>query len=277
MRKLISAGFARLKKDKIFWACIAASLLYSAISVLNGSRQALLPDMLEYNYKLDHYYYSYCLPIGLFCAVFISLFLSTEYHDGTLRNKIIAGHARWEVYLSSLIVSLGAVFLMLLACLVGGLAGIPLLGPWHSVGKLAVYLLISFLYVAAYGALFTFVGMLSSHKALSQTLAILLFLGLLLMAGNLYSKLQEPEMTNDIIITADQGMEIGDPMPNPKYVSGTLRDAYELLVDFLPGGQCLQMYDAGIARPFRMMLSSLVIVFGVTAAGIILFQRKDLN
>lgn len=277
MNKLISAGFDRLKKDKIFWACMAALLLYSAITVLNGCRQALSPSMAEYDYQLDHYYYSYCLPIGLFCSVFISLYLNTEYRDGTMRNKIIVGHARWEIYLSNLVVSLSAVFLMLLTCLLGGLAGIPFLGPWHSMSMLAVNLLVSFLYVAAYGALFTFVSMLSTNKVLSQILAILLFLGMLVMSAKFYEALMQPEMTQNIVITTEEGMRLGEPLPNPKYISGPVRDAYEFLVDLLPTGQCLQMYDLKVVRPLRMALLSLCIVFGITAAGLALFRRKDLN
>lgn len=277
MKKLVSAGFARLKKDKAFWACLVILLLYTLITVLNGCRQALMPSMLEHNFKLDHYYYGYCLPIGLFCSVFTSLYLSTEYRDGTLRNKVIAGHARWEIYLSGLIVSLAAVMLMLLACLAGGLAGIPLIGPWQSAGRLAVYLLISFFYTAAYTAIFTFVSMLFSHKTLSPVVSILVFLGLLLCAGKLYSALQEPEMNSDIIISMEEGMQIADPTPNPNYVDGLRRDVYEFLVDLLPTGQCLEMYDMSIANPLRNLLSSLCIIIGMTAAGIALFCRKDLN
>ena len=136
--------------------------------MLNSCRQALLPEMSEYAYTLDRYYYSYSLHIGLFCAVFISLHINTEYRDGTMRNKIITGHGRLEIYLSNLIVSLTAILSMLLVCLAGGLAGIPFIGPWQSFQKLAVYLLISLLYVAAYTAIFTLVSMLFTHKALCQ-------------------------------------------------------------------------------------------------------------
>lgn len=277
MRKLISAGFARLKRDRIFWACLIILLLYTVLSMLNGCRQALSPDMLEYDFRLDRYYYGYCLPIGLFCSVFISLFLSTEYRDGTLRNKVIAGHARWEIYLSSLTVSLGAVLLMLLACLTGGLAGIPFLGPWQNVSRLAVYLLISFLYTAAYAGIFTFVSMLFSHRTLSPVLSILLFLGLLLCAGNLYAALQEPETVSNVIISMEEGMQMGEPVPNPNYVDGVRRDIYDFIVDLLPTGQCLKMYDGNIANPLRVMLLSLCIAVGITAGGIALFRRKDLN
>ncbi|MCI9276648.1 ABC transporter permease [bacterium D16-50] len=277
MKKLISAGLARLKKDKIFWICLIALLLYTLISMLNSCRQALLPEMSEYAYTLDRYYYSYSLHIGLFCAVFISLHINTEYRDGTMRNKIITGHGRLEIYLSNLIVSLTAILSMLLVCLAGGLAGIPFIGPWQSFQKLAVYLLISLLYVAAYTAIFTLVSMLFTHKALSQILTILLFLGLLLLAGNLYTALQEPEMISNITITMEEGMKMADPTPNPKYVSGDLRNVYQFLVDFLPTGQCLQMYSSEIAHPLRMMLSSLSIFIGTTAIGIVFFRRKDLN
>lgn len=276
MRKLISAGAVRLKKDKLFWGCLVILLLYSALVMLNGCRQALAPGMQEYHYGLDHYYYSYCLPIGFFCAVFISLYLGTEYRDGTLRNKVIAGYARWEIYLSGFTVSLGAVFLMLLSCLVGGLVGIPFLGPWQNMQRLAVYLLISFLYTAAFAAVFTLVSMLFSYRSLSQVLSVLLLIGLLLFAGKLFAALQEPEKVSDVTISAEDGMHFGDPSPNPNYVEGSRREVYDFIVDLLPTGQCLKMYGGDITDPLRNMLLSLGITAGTTAAGIALFKRKDL-
>lgn len=277
MKKLLSAGFSRLKKDIVFWACVAAILLYAVVTMLNGCRQAQTTQMQEYGYGLDHYYYSYCLPIGLFCSVFTCIYLSTEYRDGTVRNKIIAGHTRTEIYLSGLIVSFAATLFMLLASLAGGLAGIPFIGSWQSVPRLAVYLLISVLNAAAFAAISTFIGILFSYKAVSQTLTILAFLGLLVWAGTICAALQEPEMTSNIILSMGEGMQLGEPTPNPKYVSGALRDVYEFLMDFLPTGQCLQMYELNIARPLRVMLSSLGITAGMTAAGIFIFRKKNLN
>ena len=45
-------------------------------------------------------------------AVFIGVFVGTEYSDGTLRNKLIIGHSRSSIYISNLIVCTTAGIIM---------------------------------------------------------------------------------------------------------------------------------------------------------------------
>ena len=44
----------------------------------------------------------------LVIAVFVSLFFGTEYSDGTLRNKLIGGYTRGQIYVSQFIVNAAA-------------------------------------------------------------------------------------------------------------------------------------------------------------------------
>ena len=64
-------------------------------------------------------------------AAFVSLFLGLEYQDGTLRNKLIVGHSRGQVYCSCLLTSITGCFGILLAWALGAVAGIPRLG-WFT-------------------------------------------------------------------------------------------------------------------------------------------------
>lgn len=85
MRKLLSANFSRLWKDKTFWICIIAMLLISGGNMLNGCRQAVIMKQEGYIVELDKYYFMLAPVPGLFHAVFVSLFLGTEYSDGDLQ------------------------------------------------------------------------------------------------------------------------------------------------------------------------------------------------
>lgn len=276
MRKLLSANFSRLWKNREFWICVGIAMLYAVIYLLNGCRMALR-DISEFQYHLDDYYFHFAFSSGGICAIFCSLFLGTEYNDGTLRNKIVVGHTRTDVYLANLLTVFMASLLFLLAWCLGAMAGVPVLGLWQMTSlQLVFYLSIAIGFLAVFSALFTAVGMLSSSKAFTVTVSMLLFLGLLIIAGNLDNQLSEPEMTSNIIVTAN-GMEMGDPMPNPSYVSGAKRAAYEFFLDFLPTGQCAQMAFLKIAHPLRMLLSSVFLTVVVTWGGLWAFRRKNLS
>lgn len=276
MRKLLSAHFSHLWRDKTFWLCMGAVLVYALVYMLNGVRQAA-GNLTEYNYSLDDYYFHFGVVIGMFCALFCSMFLGTEYSDGTIRNKLIAGHTRVGIYLSNLAVTFVATLLMMAVWLIGALVGVPELGFWEmGILHLLCYLLTAVLFVAAFSSIFTFISMLSGNKAVTVAISILLFLGLLVMASMIYNGLQQPEMASSVEMSMD-GIQMGDPQPNPAYVSGAKRAVYEFMLDFLPTGQGILMWQLGIANYVRMMLSSVFFTVVPTVCGIAFFKRKNLK
>lgn len=275
MNKLLSANLCRFKRDRIFWICFLAMLVYAAASMVGNCYQALRDTSL-FEYKLDMFYFVYALPIGLLIAVFVSLFLGTEYSDGTIRNKLIVGHTRRDIYLANLFTNIVGGILLLLAGLLGGLCGIPFLGTWKMGNMVLVFLLVNVMCMAAYAAVFSLLGMLCSNKAISAVLSILLFLGLMVAAFNLYYRLAEPEVVNGLIIT-QEGMQMGEPEPNPRYLTGIKREICQFVMDFLPTGQCIQMEELTVVHPVRMILSSVIIVLVTTLGGIAAFEKKDLK
>lgn len=275
MRKLISADFCRLRRDKVFWIGAAAMLAFTVALMLVGD-QVALKDSSEFQYALDDDYFCYAIPIGLPIAVYVSLFLGTEYSDGTIRNKLVVGHTRRDIYLSHLFTNIVGGLSMLLASLLGGLVGIPFLGTWKMGKMVLVFLIISVMFIISYVAIFTLIGMLCSNKAISAVLTILLFLGLMYFAMYLYFRLREPEMINGLVIT-QEGMQMGDPSPNSRYITGIKREIYQFIIDFLPTGQCGQMQELNVLHPVRMLVSSVVIAIVTTLGGIFAFERKDLK
>ena len=277
MRRLLSANFTRLWKNRVFWFSLLAILVISVINMANGCRQDL--EMLAEGYSkgLDDYYFELAPFLGLFFAVFISLFLGTEYSDGTVRNKVVIGHSRGSIYLANVLTCTAASFLFAAAWMLGGLVGIPVLGVWRmGLSGAMQYLCLSLLFFAALSAIFTLVGSISSNKAASAVISMLLFLGLLVVASMIYNRLCEPEMISSVEITAE-GMQMTEPSRNPDYVGGTLRTVYELILNILPTGQAILMANLEITRPVLQMASSALITAVVTAVGIALFRKKDLK
>ncbi len=276
MNKLLRSHFSRLWKNKLFWLCMGAMLVYSIVYMLNGCRQAAT-DMSEYQYGLDQYYFHFALWIGFFCALFSSMFFGTEYSDGTIRNKITVGHTRVDIYMSSLVTTFTATLLIMSAWLLGALIAVPALGFW-KMGALHLleYLLIAVMFVLAFSAICTVVNILSSNKAVTVVISILLFLGLLLFASMVYNGLSEPEMTSGVQLTAN-GLEMAEPTPNPKYITGLTRKVYDFIVDFLPTGQGLRMWQLEISNPIRMLISSVFITIFTTVGGVFAFKRKNIK
>ncbi|MDO5601520.1 MAG: ABC transporter permease subunit [Oscillospiraceae bacterium] len=276
MRKLLSADFSRLWKNKVFWACMGAMLLYAVIYMLNGCKQASL-HLTDYNYSIDQYYFHFAVSIGVFCALFSSMFLGTEYSDGTIRNKIAAGHTKAAIYMAGLVTATAATLLMMSAWLIGALVAVPTLGVWQmGVAGLLLYLLIAVMCVAAFSAICTFINMLCTNKAASVAISLLLILGLLIFSSMLYNALQEPEMTSGVQITAN-GVVTSESLPNPNYISGVTRKIYELVLDVLPTGQGLNLWWLKIAHPVRMLVSSAAITLFTTLGGIFIFKKKNLK
>lgn len=275
MRKLISADFCRLRRDKTFWIGTLAMLAFTVALMIVDCHVAL-KDSSEFQYELDYSYFRYAIIIGLPIAVYVSLFLGTEYSDGTIRNKLVVGHTRRDIYLSHLFTNIVGGLSMLLVSLLGGLVGIPFLGTWKMGKMVLVFLLISVLFIVSYAAIFTLIGMLCSNKAISAVLTILLFLGLMYFTSYLNYRLREPEMINGLIIT-QEGMQMGDPSPNPRYLIGIKREIYQFVIDFLPTGQSGQMLELNVLHPVRMIVSSIVIAIVTTLGGIFAFERKDLK
>lgn len=70
---------------------------------------------------------------------------------------------------------------------------------------------------------------------------------------------------------------MGEPTPNPDYISGGVRAAYEFLLDLLPTGQSILLANLELARPLRGALCSAFIAGAAALGGLWTFRKKDLR
>lgn len=229
---------------------------------------------------LDATLQGYPMMIGFLSALFCGVFGGTEYSDGTIRNKLIAGHTRWSDYLSSLIVHSAQILLCLFSFLLADLAlGLPLLGGFVIDKRILLMLAGSIVTMLAFSAIFTLISMLCQNKTTGVCICLILFCVMFFMAMDIAQRLEEPEFYEGYTYMTDAGVtEHEDAQPNPNYLTGTKREAYEFLQDFLP---CNQMYQYTMMHSEidtrRLMLYSLSIIIVVTAAGIFVFRKKDVK
>ena len=280
MADLLRAGFARLWRAPVFWLGVVFMGGCGVIvcwdvyeSVLNGYADSFggytMYDLVRYH----------CIVTVFLPPVFCALFLGTEYDHGTIRNKLIAGKSRPAVYLSSLILSLAACFLMLGAYFLPVVCVGPFVteGLGTTPGALALTVGGELLIAAALCALCTLGSMLISRKAVLAVTLLLAVLAGLAAGGYLEGRLREPEFNQVIMMTEEGEPAIASDRENPSYLRGREREVYQFAADFLPTGQAL-LYNFDMAvHPAAMCLYSLLILTASTAGGLLAFRRKDLK
>ena len=276
MRRLLRANFSRLLKNKLFWILISIELFMGGVfPVLH-----YMDNIDEKSaWTMDSTIFIYTLFVPLMVSLLTALFIGSDYSDGTMRNKLIAGQVRKNIYAANLVVNMEAAFLLCFAFWISHVCiGTPLLGWFVSdAKKMLGYLLVTLTTVAACVAIFTLISMLCSNKAYSVAGCILIIFMLLFVGVRITAALNEPEMY-DAYSYMSEGVTVQeDETPNPNYVSGVKRQIYNFLNEFLPGGQMIKLSNMNAEHLGRYAVYDGVIFAFVTGCGILSFRRKDLK
>lgn len=306
MSRLLSANFTRLKKSKIFWIGVIFMFgfgLILPISQYMDDKRWHAIDPLYAGTPLDSVFFGYAFVIGIVCAVFSSLFLGTEYSNGTIRNKLIVGRTRGTIYFSNLIVNIAVSLLMCICYLIPICAvGIPLLGTMQTDLIIVIkIILVSIVMTIAFSSIVTMISMINQNKAVTAIINILLVFVLLFATEFIIDRLNQPEIYT--WTEEDNGIETVQYEKNSYYVSGTKRDIYEFLDDFLPTNQALRIVNMSDVNElskdeintanaeyennheddylpddfWHLPLYSGIITIVTTGIGVFIFRKKDIK
>ena len=285
MTKLLSANFLRLQKTKAFWISLGVCVVLGALAALGEFRFQVsmgtdlsVPEVAQYKALLEGQFFEYAAFIGILAAEFIALFTGTEYSDGAIRNKIAVGHSRLSIYFANLITGFAASFLCMAGYMLSCLAvGAPLLGWFVKPAPLLFWAMVgSVVMLAAFCAVFTFVAMNCSKKSTSVVICLLGAFAALIGAVVINSMLEAPEFISGYEMSVN-GVVASVPEPNPMYLAGAKRDVYQFIYDLLPTGQSLQYTMLSFTDPAKLMGLAAAVTAVFTAAGGLLFWRKDLK
>ena len=276
MRKLLRANFSRLRHDRSFWLLSALMVFFGAsmavVNAINIRREGAV-------WVMDYSLFTYVILAPILTSVLAALFIGSDYSGGTLRNKLIAGHRRGNIYLANLITCCCAgILLCILFVIPLGALGLLLGGQLQSApAKLLTYGALSLALLAAFTALFTLIAMLCQNKSHTVAGCILLAFILIFLGVYITSALNEPEYLAGYSFT-ENGVTVEEAeTKNPNYISGTQRQIYEFMQDFTPGGQVLQISDMDAEQPAALALYDGIILLAATGFGMVLFRRKDLK
>ena len=275
MRNLFSVGLFRTVRSKLFYILLALTALVMAYVYYNTYRVQLGPDFSQ----LDLYFFQFINANIVSAAVFCPLFLSSEYGDGALRNKLMVGRTRPQIYLANLAVNCLYGTAACLAAVVAGLCvGVPLLGWFQNAGpeKILLYVLLALATTWVCAALYTFLSMVVASRGVAITLCILLAFGLILLGQYLYLALSQEEVLTALFYTDTGEMAVSEQL-NPAYLTGFARQVYQFFYELTPGGQAYQILGMSAQSPLRMLGYSGLVFVLVTGLGLVIFQKKDVK
>ena len=201
MRNLLHANFSRLFHSGAFRAALAAEFAYALFIIgvtfystyVNEGGRFGLEEPLLFAFGIAG-----MIPVPMLIqAPFLSVYLGTEFSEGTIRNKLVTGRSKTAVYLSNLLACMAASVLLavLYLALVGAAAaptGLPLKMP---AGQLLPLVCCGLLALSASASLVTMAAMLirNETKTVIVTLSAAIFA--MFLISFLTARLGEPEFT----------------------------------------------------------------------------------
>lgn len=289
MSKLLSAELNRLSKSLVFKICLAFSIGLGIFLVFmrwydlvkNADIYAKLGDAYT---NIDSILLAAPLYIFFVLPVFVGIFVGTEYSDGTIRNKIIVGHLRSNLYCSKfLICSLANEILMFadiatIWILGNFLVGVTSLTP----AQFFVYLLVVFFATLSLTAILLLLVMSVQSKAIGSVSCVLLVLVMMFSSLYLFQRLNVDEyieVPSDVNINSYTKEEtiIYEKEKNPKYLTGAKRQIFGAINDIIPFSQIYQFGMNDIDHIGMMAIYDCFISLSATAAGIVILKKKDLK
>lgn len=278
MRKLFRAALFRKGTKKLIRNELMIAGLLSAFIILNGYFHTNLTN--AYIYKLVARFFGYAPLMGPFIVIFSAHLWGIDYEYGTLRNKIICGHTRTEVYFSNLILTIGAgLGTALMWLIINGMLGIPLLGKPSlnlSSEEMVFYILSSLLTVAALASICCMLTSLMDNKNSAMLLCMGVIVSMVIIGMLLYDRFAEPELLDGWMSNLSDPSVRWHPK-NEKFVGGPYRILLEILICLTPGGQGVILCEEGVEHLIFLPLCSAFVIFLTSFMGSRFFKKKNLR
>lgn len=273
MSRVFNANLFRLRKSRLFWWAVILTALVTAGGVL---LYCLMIEGDISEYALENYALSGAPVAAIVNAVTVILFLGTDHSERTVRNKLIVGNKRGGIYAANMLTGVVIGCSVNAAWLVGGLAGVPILGWWKMpMSETAVYVTSSMACAVAVSAAAALVGMLIQSKSGAVTVGLVASFALIFCASGIYERLggQKEVMTVENI----DGELILELLENPNYIDGVKRAAYEFALNVNPLGSSIALSNCDLKDPVAGLAGAGFVTVFISSLGAAAFRRKDLR
>lgn len=306
MMKLLSANFFSMLHTKRLWLGAAFMAFFAGMDIFTFRREIArgIKDL-----TLDDHILSFAPMIFILLPIVCGLYINTDYHDGTIRNKITVGRTRSSVYISNLLtVWMVEIFYTVIHVVVVLIGGIGI--GFDNLPSVALRSALLLLAIAALAAIATFIATIMTGRY-ALVLCALLAIGMMFGSQIINQMLESPDTMpdyNDVVMMTDkdgnmsyqytdsEGKVYTDPddipmVPNPNYIREPLRSILRTYNNVSPGGQLWEIIQRGHVEwdietqqqvvhetPYwQLTLYSVCVTAGFTVLGLLLFRRKDLK
>ncbi len=246
MSKLLRANFVRLFKNKPLYLCVCIQTVMTFFNIFPYRN----------DFFIENIFYGNSIVSMLFSAVFVPLFLGTEHSNKTIRNKIISGHTRFEIYSASLVsAAVGVLIICLTPLVTAFVMALPFGGHFgSSPAEFALYFTVLTAANIAMCGVYLIFAMLVTRKANNVVLTLVIWFGSIFIAATIDELLKMPQLSDSVLRTI-------------------LRCAY----DITPVGQVIQLQIGECRNAGLFPVYSLLVIMAATGLGLLFFRRKDLK
>lgn len=286
MTKLLSAEIRKCFSGVLFWLiCLFAVVMALSFNVIqylgNMEKKAEV-----YN---DSVLYVGLTIVPILAAIFTAYFVGTEFAEGTIRNKIITGYTKTEIYICELIVCETAMIIIQYLFFISIFVFSNMFfGAFHHPFSLMIKLqLLGTLGVIEMTALILAVSMISMNKALSIVVCMGLAAALFVIGLTITNMINEHY--NELIDLGEDAItkEQYDTLMAHSYVYGVDTEHFkggklmrcEFLYDYLPQCQTSRyIYERSVPYHWQdFVLYDAVTTIATTFVGVFLFRRTKLK
>lgn len=259
MINILKSDFYKLFRMRSFYVCGVLSAILAALNILLSVQQLAM-----YNFPASLFGYNGFLAFQLglssaplFFIILISIFVSSEFSHGTIKNTLSVGNSRTSVYFSKLITGVSAVIMYSLLCaVVSCIIGTIFWGFGEDITRAEYLDLLRmmglyFLAESARISLFVMIGFLLRNTGATIAMNLLLAMGVADILVNLINKL-----INNI----------------PNIENFTLKK-------YLPSTYCSSFLSLNISKETLItgliVCISSIVIFSVI--GWFIFKKRDIN
>ena len=243
MRRLLSADLRRLMRSPTAWGITSVMAMASAGFVFMQTLSAR-------EVGLERVILLFMSVYGIAAALLLGLLHGGEYSEGILRNKLICGCSRMQVYLSQTAVSALVCAAMYLAPLLTALfLGAPLFDLHVPVGHEMLTILIGLMCCLYYASLYTIIPALCGGRAAAVAANMAVSVGMLMLSVSISEMLVDPA---------------GDGI-------------WRIVLEAMPTGQAVLVNEAAIDMPVRMALLDVCGTVICMGAGVCALHRRDIT